>query len=179
VPLMSTTYGTGFGTDDSGVLFVDVDYYKILGVARDCHPDEVRSAYRQRLLKLHPDKNPNADPEEYQRVQLAYETLNDVGLRLNYDAACGPDSSTARIEGDYMFKAFVQLKRYSQSMDIFNRLREWEEKFGIPREKLRCKQGATDGGFRGFTSPLASSYALPYRVYGVCRVPSYPLEPPG
>jgi hypothetical protein len=41
-------------------------------------------------------------------------------------------------------------------------------------------QGERDRGFRGLAwSPWASSYAPSYRVYGVFRVPSYPLEPPG
>lgn len=32
------------------------DYYKILGVARDCTEQEVRKAYRRESLKHHPDK---------------------------------------------------------------------------------------------------------------------------
>jgi DnaJ family protein C protein 7 len=32
------------------------DYYKILGVARDCSEAEVRKGYRRESLKHHPDK---------------------------------------------------------------------------------------------------------------------------
>ena len=31
-----------------------------------------------------------------------------------------------QIEGDEMFKAYVQLKKYAKSMDLFNRLAELE-----------------------------------------------------
>ena len=32
------------------------DYYKILGVARDCHEADIKKAYRRESLKHHPDK---------------------------------------------------------------------------------------------------------------------------
>lgn len=41
----------------------DLDYYKILGVARDATQQEIRSAYLKRSLMYHPDKY-NSDTEE-------------------------------------------------------------------------------------------------------------------
>ena len=32
------------------------DYYKILGVARDCGETDIKKAYRRESLKHHPDK---------------------------------------------------------------------------------------------------------------------------
>ena len=46
-----------------------------------------------------------------------------------------------QIEGDEMFKAYVQLKKYAKSMDIFNRLAELERSHKIPRGELRFKEG--------------------------------------
>jgi hypothetical protein len=37
------------------------DYYKILGVARDCNEADIKKAYRRESLKHHPDKVRLAD----------------------------------------------------------------------------------------------------------------------
>ena len=55
------------------------DYYKIMGLEKDCQADEIKRAYRKMAVKLHPDKNPN-DPEaeaKFKDMQEAYETLSD------------------------------------------------------------------------------------------------------
>jgi curved DNA-binding protein CbpA len=36
-------------------------------------------------LRLHPDKNPDADPAKFTEVQRAYEVLSDAGQRKIYD----------------------------------------------------------------------------------------------
>ena len=38
------------------------DYYKILGVPRDCNEADIKKAYRRESLKHHPDKVRNKDP---------------------------------------------------------------------------------------------------------------------
>eukprot|EP00392_Amoebophrya_sp_AT5.2_P010259 g10316.t1 len=60
-----------------------VNYYELLGVGRDCPPDELKKAYKKAALKHHPDKGGNA--EMFKEVSLAYETLNDEAKRLLYD----------------------------------------------------------------------------------------------
>lgn len=55
------------------------DYYKIMGLGKDCGPDEIKRAYRKMAVKLHPDKNPGDDQAEvkFKDMQEAYETLSD------------------------------------------------------------------------------------------------------
>ena len=70
------------------------NYYKILGVPRNANAKTLKSAYRKRALKYHPDKNAGAgagSPERaratamFQRVGEAYETLKDATNRRVYD----------------------------------------------------------------------------------------------
>ncbi|KZZ95897.1 DNAJ domain containing protein [Moelleriella libera RCEF 2490] len=63
------------------------DYYKIMGLEKDCGPDDIKKAYRKMAIKLHPDKNPD-DPEaeaKFKDMQEAYETLSDPQKRTAYD----------------------------------------------------------------------------------------------
>ncbi|KAJ7355631.1 protein prenylyltransferase [Mycena albidolilacea] len=59
------------------------DYYKILGVARDCSEAEVRKGYRRESLKHHPDKG--GDEEKFKLVVEANAVLSDPARRERYD----------------------------------------------------------------------------------------------
>lgn len=62
------------------------DYYKVMGVARDVKPDEIKRVYRRLARKYHPDvsKEPNAEAK-FKDVQEAYEVLKDPQKRAAYD----------------------------------------------------------------------------------------------
>lgn len=62
-------------------------HYEILGVGRDCTIQEVKNAYRERLLNTHPDKTNKqlVDSEIIARIKLAYKTLSNDALRNQYD----------------------------------------------------------------------------------------------
>jgi len=63
------------------------DYYEVLGVSRDAGDDQLKSSYRQRALKYHPDRNPdNKEAEEqFKEASEAYEVLRDSQKRRIYD----------------------------------------------------------------------------------------------
>lgn len=63
------------------------DYYEVLGVKRDASSEEIQKAYRTLARKHHPDLNPNdkTAKEKFQRVQTAFDTLNDKEKRSLYD----------------------------------------------------------------------------------------------
>jgi Ca-activated chloride channel family protein len=64
----------------------ELDYYAILGVPRNASGEEIRRAYREAALRLHPDKNTDpGDTELFLQVNKAYEILNDEAQRLAYD----------------------------------------------------------------------------------------------
>ncbi|RPD77241.1 protein prenylyltransferase [Lentinus tigrinus ALCF2SS1-7] len=59
------------------------DYYKILGIERDCTEVEIRKAYRRESLKHHPDKG--GDEEKFKLVVEAHGVLSDPQKRQRYD----------------------------------------------------------------------------------------------
>src|SRR5690606_23484961 len=63
------------------------DPYEVLGVDRDADADTIRTAYRQRTMQFHPDRNPgDATAEErFKELSEAYALLRDPEARRNYD----------------------------------------------------------------------------------------------
>lgn len=62
------------------------DYYKILDVARDASPEDVKRAYRRLARKFHPDVSKESDAEvRFKEMKEAYEVLKDPEKRSAYD----------------------------------------------------------------------------------------------
>lgn len=63
------------------------DYYQVLGVNRNASQTEIQKAYRDAARKYHPDMNPDdkTAKEKFQKVQEAYDVLNDPEKRELYD----------------------------------------------------------------------------------------------
>ena len=64
-----------------------IDYYKIMGIAKDTPQDELRSAYKKRAKLFHPDLHPD-DPKakaKFQALNEAYAVLSDPEKRKKYD----------------------------------------------------------------------------------------------
>lgn len=60
------------------------DYYKVLEVAVDATPDEIRRSYRDLAKLYHPDTG-HGDVERFRQIQEAYQVLYDVTYRAAYD----------------------------------------------------------------------------------------------
>jgi curved DNA-binding protein len=62
------------------------DYYKIMGLDKNCSQDEVKRAYKKLARKYHPDVNSEADAEShFKELGEAYAVLKDTEKRAAYD----------------------------------------------------------------------------------------------
>ena len=64
------------------------DYYKVLGVAKDASPKEIKKAYHKLAVKHHPDHNQGdaTAEEKFKELAEAYDVLGNKKKRKNYDA---------------------------------------------------------------------------------------------
>ena len=79
------------------------DYYKILGVAKDAKPSEIKKSYRERAKIFHPDTNKGSKKSENQFKVLseAYSVLSNAKKRKEYDRqrSAKPSSRTSTSQG--------------------------------------------------------------------------------
>lgn len=57
------------------------NFYHVVGVDRDASFADIKRAFRQRSVEIHPDKNPSPTAtEEFNRLRLAFDVRSDVQL---------------------------------------------------------------------------------------------------
>ncbi|MGE5196204.1 MAG: DnaJ domain-containing protein [Anaerolineae bacterium] len=66
------------------------DYYALLGVSRGASQEEIRKAYREAVLRTHPDRVPQSQKKEaeerFKEISEAYAVLCDPEKRSLYDS---------------------------------------------------------------------------------------------
>ncbi len=71
--------------------------YARLGLQPTASTADVRAAYRELAVQLHPDKG--GDPEAFQEIQSAYDTLSDSARRERYDRLLAKGEATEARSG--------------------------------------------------------------------------------
>ncbi|VVT15744.1 molecular chaperone DnaJ [Erythrobacter sp. EC-HK427] len=65
----------------------EIDFYELLGVARNADGATIKSAYRKLAMQYHPDRNPGDAESEarFKAISAAYDILKDEQKRAAYD----------------------------------------------------------------------------------------------
>lgn len=92
-----------------------LSHYDMLGVAPLSSAEDIRAAYRKRVVQLHPDKG--GDKDAFQRLQEAYKVLSDDTLRTAYDDELKPNNkrsaSTVHVSLASLYKSSRHRVRYT------------------------------------------------------------------
>ena len=67
------------------VIWIFMDYYKILNISKDDNMDNIKKSYRKLQMKYHPDKH-NGNDVMSKKINEAYAILSDDGKRREYDS---------------------------------------------------------------------------------------------
>ncbi|GAY61824.1 Chaperone protein DnaJ 20 [Citrus sinensis] len=117
----------------------ELSFYDLLGIPESVSLVEIKQAYKQMARKYHPDVSPPDRVEEYTqrfiRVQEAYETLSDPGLRALYDR----DLSMG------LHLAFSARRRQQNDVD-FQVRSEWRNRWQSQLSELKRRSMNKDAG---------------------------------
>jgi Ca-activated chloride channel homolog len=101
----------------------DLTVYDRLGLPRDATQEEIRRAYRQLVLRLHPDKNVNkGETELFIDIQQAYERLSDPKKKADYDQQLPPEPNLVSPLNINTFYSQSSLVRLSEPQLIYTLL---------------------------------------------------------
>ena len=115
------------------------NYYTILGVDSNANPDQIKSAYRKKAKKLHPDHyGQNSEP--FRAVQEAYDVLSDPERRRAYDARLARDRRVQNAPPAMRAESLRPRRRPAEPL--------------IPTEEDIYLRGVVDRPFQAFRSPL-------------------------
>lgn len=77
----------------------NLNYYQIIGVSLDATQEEIKKAYRKRIIRTHPDVNPAPDAHIRAKELIeAYEILNNPETRAAYDKILNKQRSASQQE---------------------------------------------------------------------------------
>ncbi|XP_052034938.1 dnaJ homolog subfamily B member 6-like [Apodemus sylvaticus] len=142
-----------------------VNYYKILGVPQNASSSDIKRAFHQLALQVHPDKNPGdkeAAEEKFKQVAEAYNILSDAKKRKDYDRSRW-NRTKVEIRGDDRDKGEIirgdkgEIIRDDDGRDET----DWEEEICSRRPRRTFQKVVEDedlfSGDSLFTGPMTRS----------------------
>jgi curved DNA-binding protein CbpA len=127
------------------------DYYEVLQLSRNAHPETIQRVFRILAGRYHPDNIETGNPELFREVVEAARVLTDPQLRAGYDARLGIQSqnrfkifetwkSTRGVEAEKRKRngilALLYGRRLTDSQQPSLGVSDFEDMLGCPREHL-------------------------------------------
>lgn len=117
-----------------------LDYYSVLGIAPDASSSEIRRAYKEQCMRVHPDRLPEgprrtAATQLFQQVSDAYQVLSDSNARAAHDAEL-----RSRYSNPTAAHSFSSVSENSSPFEDPEYRRQFASKF---EEKVRADGGAS------------------------------------
>src|SRR5688500_11884630 len=119
-----------------------MDFYVVLGLAREATLADVKRAYRRLARRYHPDINPGDDTAAaiFRRVAEAYEILSDPKRRRQYDVSgpsgvaqgFGAGGATIEFEG-FDFNTLAEGREAGTFSELFAEVFQPPAASGAPR----------------------------------------------
>ncbi|MGP0073463.1 MAG: J domain-containing protein [Bryobacteraceae bacterium] len=83
------------------------DHYAVLGIEPKSEPETIQRAYADLAQKYSPNNSSTGDPEMFEAVNMAYETLSNPELRAIFDKlkGVGQEKSVPKFSGVEFFDA--------------------------------------------------------------------------
>ena len=118
-----------------------MNYYEILGISPSATTAEIKEAYRNKAKDYHPDKLmgiPDAvrklAEEEFKKINIAYNTLNDPTLRESYDTDNGIKEAKPKENPTYKSPEKLELIRQIKDLRTSGNLGELNSAAKIAKE---------------------------------------------
>lgn len=93
-----------------------MNLYDLLGISQQATSEEIKIAFRNKAVKLHPDKGGSA--EEFSKIRFAYEVLMDCDKRNTYDLTGEADPNfNPKIDALIFIKNIIREVIFSNSKD--------------------------------------------------------------
>ena len=107
-----------------------MDYYEVLGLTANASNKDIKQAYKNLVLKYHPDKNKDSDSNsKFININTAYNVLVDARKRQEYDSL----TSFEKMELYDYFKNYI-ITILPQYSDIYHLI---EKYYGYDERDLR------------------------------------------
>lgn len=110
--------------DDARSEFNVDNLYQVLGISEHSTSEEIKKAYLERSLKLHPDKATDPSQEEelktkFQILSQVYKLLSDKQARLDYDRHFKTKYLNLKADGTHLILDEINVKECHKLGDIY------------------------------------------------------------